>query len=165
MQLGVALADRVEVGAVQLGRGDLAALDEAERVLGGETQRVDHDSRTAPVGGTRKASSSTSGAFSNVRSSGHDGRGSSSRQALTTSSGCEVGGTSSSSSSDTFDDRLEDRVELLREALDLLLGEVEPREPRDVQHLSRPIAMSPDPSKKKPAPFRGPAACRIPERG
>ena len=42
MELAVALADRLEVGGVELGGGDLAALDEADRVLRGQSQRVDH---------------------------------------------------------------------------------------------------------------------------
>ena len=32
-------------------------------------------------------------------------------------------------------DRIEDRPELLGEALDLLVGQREPREPRDVKHF------------------------------
>ena len=41
MELVVPLADRLEVRGVQLGARDLALLDEIERVLGGEPQRVD----------------------------------------------------------------------------------------------------------------------------
>jgi hypothetical protein len=48
VQLGVALTDRVEVGAEQLGAGDLLRLEELLRPLGGEPERVDH------AGGTLK---------------------------------------------------------------------------------------------------------------
>src|SRR5439155_4068301 len=42
VQLAVPLADRVEVGAPELLRGELAPLEQPERLLGGEAQRVDH---------------------------------------------------------------------------------------------------------------------------
>ena len=41
MQLGVALGGGVEVGAMQLGGGDLPALEQPGRLLGGQAQRVD----------------------------------------------------------------------------------------------------------------------------
>ena len=47
VQLVVALADRVEVRGVQLGGRDLAPVDEPDRLLGREPQRVDHG-RHAP---------------------------------------------------------------------------------------------------------------------
>ena len=54
-------------------------------------------------------------------------------------------------------DRVEDRVELLPEALDLVLAQLEARELRDVQHLlSVDLAMRFDPSKNGEGPFRGP---------
>ena len=95
MQLAVALVDRVAVGAVQLGGRDLLPLEQAERLLGGQPQRVDRVTagprpvsprgrlgtarglwrtrvpRSEPrrrrhtVGGTRKRSPSRSGAFAN----------------------------------------------------------------------------------------------------
>src|SRR5262249_57872098 len=83
--------------AVQLGAGGLAALDEPGCLLGGEAQRVDH------AGGTRKKLPSRSGAFASASSTVRQGRGSSSAQTLTTSSGCAVGGTSSRSSSATLE--------------------------------------------------------------
>ena len=42
VQLAVALCRGGDVGGVELGGRDLAALDQAERVLGGEAERVDH---------------------------------------------------------------------------------------------------------------------------
>ena len=61
--------------------------------------------------------------------------GSSSSHTLTRSSGCDVGGTSSRSSSATTPTASRIAPSSLREALDLLVGQREPREPRDVQHL------------------------------
>ena len=82
MQLAVPLGDGVEVGAMELGAGDLLALEQAERVLDRQSERVDH-----AVGGTLKRSPSRAGAFAKTSSSGSDGRGSSSAQAFTSSSG------------------------------------------------------------------------------
>jgi hypothetical protein len=42
VQLGVALGSRLEVRGVQLGRADLAALEQPRCFLGGEPERVDH---------------------------------------------------------------------------------------------------------------------------
>src|SRR4029077_14505833 len=84
MQLRVALADRLQVRAVELGGRDLAALEQRNRALGGQSQRVDH-----AVGGTRKWSPSRSGAFAKTSSSESDGRGSSSSQTLTRIEGSE----------------------------------------------------------------------------
>ena len=134
MQLAVARADRVQVRGVQLGRRDLAALDQPDRVLGREPQRVDDGSHQT-VGGTRKRSPSRAAALAKTSSSASESWGSSSSQTFTTSSGCEVGSTSLEVELGDDADRLEDRAELAREALDLLLCEREPREPRDVQHL------------------------------
>ena len=67
MQLGVALGDRVEVGAVELGGGDLLPLEQPERLLGGQAQRVDVVAHT--VGGTLKRSPSRAGAFAKTSSS------------------------------------------------------------------------------------------------
>src|SRR5581483_2006715 len=100
VELLVALADRGAVGGEELGAGDLTALEEVLRALGRQPQRVDH---ALPPGGTLKKSPSRSGAFESASSTGRQGRGSSSAQTLTTSSGCDVGGTSERSSSDTFD--------------------------------------------------------------
>src|SRR5207244_5179899 len=52
-------------------------------------------------------------------------------------------------------DGLQDRAQLLAEALDLLLGEREPRQPRDVEHLFAGNGHSLNPRKIK-GPFRGP---------
>src|SRR5262249_17946732 len=48
VQLPVALGDHGEVGGVQFGSTDLFALDQRDRVLGGQTQRVDHAARLPP---------------------------------------------------------------------------------------------------------------------
>ena len=56
-----------------------------------------------PPGGTLKKSPSRSGAFASASSAVRHGRGSSCSQTLTTSSGCEVGGMSARSSSETLD--------------------------------------------------------------
>src|SRR5438874_4923653 len=101
VELGVAVVDRSPVGGKELGARDLARVDEAPRLLGGQAKRVDH--YVAPPGGTLKKSPSRSGALASASSTGRHGRGSSSCQTLTTSSGCEVGGTSERSSSETFE--------------------------------------------------------------
>ena len=67
-------------------------------------------------------------------------------------SGCDVGGTSERSSSAHLRDGVEDLPELAREPVDLVVGELEPRESRHVQHLlSRLIAIVPPilPERKK----------------
>ena len=48
MELGVALPCCCRVGGVELGRGDLAALDQPECVLGSEAQGVDHADTSGP---------------------------------------------------------------------------------------------------------------------
>ena len=48
MQLGIALADRGEVGGEELTAGDLLGVDELPRLFGGQPERVDH------AGGTLK---------------------------------------------------------------------------------------------------------------
>src|SRR5262249_39936361 len=52
-------------------------------------------------------------------------------------------------------DGIEDRAQLLLEALDLLVGQRQPREPRDMQYLFSADRHVPNPSNKE-APFRGP---------
>ena len=42
MQLLVVLVDRLAIGGAELGRRDLAAVEQAARVLGGEAEGVDH---------------------------------------------------------------------------------------------------------------------------
>ena len=85
--------------------------------------------------GTRKESPSRSGAFASASSTVSDGRGSSSAQTFDRSSGCERRLDARQVELGDLADRLEDRVQLLGEPLELVLGELEPREPRDVQHL------------------------------
>ena len=133
MQLGVALADRVEVGGVELGGADLAALDEPDRVLGGEAQGV--DDRAHVVGGTRNRPPSARGRVPQhvlerqrrVRLVLGPGVDEVERMRGRRDVGeIELG---------HLRDRVEDRAELVRQALDLVLGEVEAREPRHVEHL------------------------------
>src|SRR5438874_12961894 len=100
VELLVTIVDRGPVGREQLGARDLACVDEAPRLFGGDSKGVDH---VAPPGGTLKKSPSRSGAFASASSAERQGSGSSSPQTLTTSSGCEVGGTSERSSSETFE--------------------------------------------------------------
>src|SRR5581483_6332748 len=100
MELGIALADRLEIRGEELRPGDLPRVEELLRALRREAQRVDHE---LPPGGTRKKSPSRSGAFASASSTERQGRGSSAPHTLTTSSGCDVGGTSSRSSSATFE--------------------------------------------------------------
>ena len=88
-----------------------------------------------PPGGTLKYEPSRSGAFASASSTGSDGRGSSAPHTLTTSSGCEVGGTSERSSSETFDTAVDDVVQLRAEALELVVAQLEPREVGDVEQL------------------------------
>ena len=118
---------------VQLGRGDLATLDQPERVLGRQPERVDH--RAHVVGGTRNRSPSRAGALRNTSSSGSESCGSSSAHALTRSRGCDVGGTSVEVELRHLGDGVEDRAELAGQPLDLVVTQVEAREPRDVEHL------------------------------
>src|SRR5579862_5825671 len=100
VELLVSLVDGGAIGGEQLGAGDLACLEQPLCLLGGEAERVDHDE---PPGGTLKKSPSRSGAFASASSTERHGLGTSSPQTLTTSSGCEVGGTSARSSSETFE--------------------------------------------------------------
>ena len=67
VELVVPLRDRLEVRGVELGRRELAPIDEADRILGREPQRVDGSSHHA-VGGTRKRSPSRAGAFAKTSS-------------------------------------------------------------------------------------------------
>ena len=133
MQLGIALADRVEVRTVELGGAELAALDEPERVLGGEAQGVDDRARV--VGGTRKRLPSAAGAFRSTSSSGSDpvwlviGPGIDEVERMRGRR--DVGEVELGH----LRDGVEDRPELARQPLDLVLGEVEAREPRHVKHL------------------------------
>src|SRR5262249_29896249 len=103
VQVVVAGVDRLAIGRAGVGARHLATLEQAHRILCGESEGVDHSaSSVTPVGGTRKKPPSRSGAFAKTSSSGSDWRGSSGRNELTTASGCEVGGTSERSSSDTL---------------------------------------------------------------
>jgi hypothetical protein len=153
VELRVALGDRLQVRGVELRGGHLAALDERDRVLGGESERVDH-----AVGGTRKRSPSRSGAFAKTSS-----RRATARLVLVPDvhevermrrrrnvGEIELGDDA---------DGVEDRAELLRETLDLLVGQREPREPRDVEHFVFDIAIGQILSKRR-APCREPAARR-----
>src|SRR5262249_11668279 len=97
VELLVAGINHLAVGGVQLRWRRVPALDEADRLLGGQSQCVDHAD-----GGTRNRSSSREGAFANQWSSGRQGRGSSAPRTCTDDNGCAVGGTSARSSSETF---------------------------------------------------------------
>src|SRR5204863_9766389 len=81
VRLAVALVDRGAVGGTELGRRGLASRQDAGSVFGREAQRVGHPA------GTRKRSPLRSGAFASASSGVREGRGSSSRQTLTRSSG------------------------------------------------------------------------------
>ncbi len=70
MQLGVPLADRIEVRTVELRGGDLPALDEPEGYLRRQPQGVDDGGH--PVGGTRNMSRSAAGALRSTSASGRD---------------------------------------------------------------------------------------------
>ena len=118
VELAVALADRLAIGAVELRRRDLAALDEPDRVLGGEAQRVDDRAHT--VGGTRNMPFSELGRVAEHSSSGSGSCGSSSAHTLTRSSGCDVGGTSAEVELGHLRHGVEDRAELLGQPLDLV---------------------------------------------
>ena len=98
MVLPYYLADRIP--RQQVFTGDDAYFDrlKVDRVFGSQAERVQRHAD----GGTRKESSSRAGAFEKTSSSGSDGRGSSARRTLTTSSGCDVDKTSLRSSSDTL---------------------------------------------------------------
>src|SRR5205823_4994059 len=49
VQLGIARPDRLEVGGVQLSGRELLPLEQAEALLGGQPQRVDHPRTAAPI--------------------------------------------------------------------------------------------------------------------
>src|SRR5262249_11620155 len=100
VELLVAVVDRGAVGGEELGAGDLAGVHEPPRLFGSQAKRVDH---VAPPGGTRKQSPSRSGASAGASSTGGQGAGWSAPRTWTTSSGCEVAGTSERSSSETFE--------------------------------------------------------------
>src|SRR5204863_5406849 len=100
VQLGVALVDRRAIGRVELCAADLLRLDETYRLLGGQSQGVDHQD---PPGGTLKYAPSRSGAFASASSTERHSWGSSAAHTLTTSSGCDVRETSERSSSETLD--------------------------------------------------------------
>ena len=82
--------------------------------------------------GTRNRPSSAAGAMASTSSRSRLGRTSSARSTLTSGSGCAVGGTSLVSSAATCARVLEDHLELRGEVLDLVVGEREPGQLRDV---------------------------------
>ena len=88
---------------------------------------------------------------------GSDGRGSSSANTFTRSSGCDVGGTSERSSSDTFETASRIASSCAAEPLDLLLGQREPRELRDVEHLFSRDRHLREILPKEEGPVRGPS--------
>src|SRR5204863_2948181 len=147
VELGVAIVDRSPVGGKELGARDLARVHEAPRLLGRQAKRVDH--YFAPPGGTLKKSPSRSGALASASSTGRHGRGSSSSQTLTTSRGCEVGGTSERSSSETFETA--SRMSLSCPSSRSTSSSRSSRRARcaTCRSCSRSIAISFDPPKKK----------------
>ena len=133
MELAVALVDRLQIRGVKLRGGDLAPLEEAVRLLGGQPKRVDY-CRHAP-GAPRKRPPSASGAFARTSS-----RESESRRDIVVPHVDEIErmrGRRDLLEIELGDDadRVQDLVELAREALDLLGGERKPREPRNVLHV------------------------------
>ena len=95
--------------------------------------------RIGPGSGRGSRRRAASGACSSASSRGSDGRGSSSRSAFSTSTTCEVGATPSRSSSAIFSmwSRTADSSRAIR--VDLLFGQREPGQARDVEDLSRSI--------------------------
>ena len=87
--------------------------------------------RAAPGSGRRRGRARCAKTSSRVS----DGRGSSSAHAFAISSGCAVGGTSERSSSDTLEtaSRIAESCSWKRATSSL--DQLEPREPRDVQHF------------------------------
>jgi hypothetical protein len=101
VQLAVERVDALEVVRRNLDAGELARRETPRDLLCGRPQRVDGSHAVyAPIGGTRKPSSAGSGASSSISSRGHDGRGTSSPKRFESARGCDVGGTSASSSSE-----------------------------------------------------------------
>ena len=156
VQLGVALADRGGVGGEELvRRRPRRGRAGPRRLLRAQPQGVQRHPDLMP-GGTLKRSPPRSGAFANASSS--DRR----RPRLVLAPDVDdverVRGRRHVREVELLHlrDRLEDRRELLAEALDLRLGELEPRQPRDVQHLVSGNRHTVNPSKKR-APFRGPS--------
>ena len=135
VQLAVARVDRGAVRVPELARRRPPALEQAHGLLGGQAQRVDHASRTSVVGGTRKKPPSRSGAFANTSSCGQR------RARLVVAPDVHeverVRGRRHVGEVELGDlrDGVQDRRQLLPELLDLLLGQVEVRELRDVQDL------------------------------
>ena len=85
--------------------------------------------------GTRKAPSAGSGAGSSARSRGRLGSGSSARQTFSSATTWEVGSTPSRSSAEIRSTCSRMPESSRGHPLDLLLGELEPREPGDVENL------------------------------
>ena len=155
MQLAVARVDRGAVRGPELPRGDLAALEQPDRLLGRESQRVDHGSRTAPG---RRDAEGVVVALGRVREHVLERQ---RRPRLVVAPDVHelerVRGRRHVGELELGHLRhgVEDRGELLAEALDLLLGQVEARELRDVQHLLPRDRHRRRSFQKDRGPFRG----------
>ena len=144
VELAVALVDGGAVRVTELARRDLVPLEKAVRLLGGQPEGVDHSRH----GGTLKSPFSSVGRVrqdivERQRLVGHvlvpdvheiervRGR----RHVREVELGDDA-------------DRVEDLVELAGEALDLLLGQRQPREPATCSTSSREMAIRSDPLKE-----------------
>ena len=139
-QVGVELVagGRLGVGVEVLVGGDLPRLDPPDRGRGAELDqlsRIGAGLAHACGEGTRKAPSAGSGAFSSARSRGRLGSGVVGSQDVLELD--HVGRRLDAVEVERGDrvDVLEDPEQLLGHPLDLVLGELEPREPGDVQDL------------------------------
>ena len=119
---------------------------------------IAHASIRVAVGGTRYWSSSREGALAKLSSSGNRFGRSSSAQTLTTSRGCDVGGTLSRSSSETLETASRIASSSRRQPLELVVPQRQAREPCDVQHLVSADRHPDRPSfQTERAPFGGPS--------
>ena len=115
---------------MELGAGDFLALEQAECLLDRQSEGVDH-----AVGGTLKRSASRAGAFAKTSSSGSDGPrlvlGPGVHELERMRGRRHVGEIELAH----LRDRLQDRAQLAGQALDLLVGQLEARQPGDVEHF------------------------------
>ena len=153
MQLAVARVDRRAVGVPELARRDPRRVEQARApprpsAAACRSTRGSRRRRPEEVVRRGRARSRT------PRRGSGDRRGSSSAQAFAISSGCEVGGTSERSSSDTFETASRIAESCSWKRVDLVVGQLEAREPRDVQHLfpcdRHPLESSHDTKRRAP---------------
>ena len=132
-ELGVEALDPLAVGVEQLRAA--TARRARSRSIASAGGQLSVGVAHCPGVGTRKPPCATSGAPSRIRSVGQLSRGSSARSTFSSSITCDVGLDSLQVELRDLLDVVEHARELARHALDLVLVQAKPREPRDVQDL------------------------------